>query len=205
MTQTDTFRRAAAAFIDLVGVIRPEQWAEPALGSWTVRDLVGHTGRAITTVETYLSAAEPVAGSAATVDSAEEYYLQVFDGYTDHAAVAQRGVDAGRMLGADPVATLTAALARSSALLDAVPAAQVVTIGALSITLDQYLRTRIFELAVHGLDLAAATGHSLDAPASVLADAAALAARVACLRGDGAVVLFALTGRDPLRDGFSIF
>ena len=47
-----------------------EIWAQLGLGEWTVRDLVGHTSRALTTVEAYLdlAAEEDAAGVAAPID-----------------------------------------------------------------------------------------------------------------------------------------
>ena len=45
---------AAAFFVETVAHIDREAWSQPALGEWTVRDLVGHTNRAFVTVEAYL-------------------------------------------------------------------------------------------------------------------------------------------------------
>jgi hypothetical protein len=67
-----------------------------------------------------------------------------------------------------------------------------------------YLPTRTFELAVHGADIAAATGLPVTIPPAVLAEAAALAARTAVEAGQGPVVLAALTGRTVLPPGFSV-
>ena len=69
--------------------------------------------------------------------------------------------------------------------------------------LEQYLVTRIFELVVHGLDIGAATGRPYAPPAPALADALGLAVNVAVLRGRGADLLLALTGRRALPAGFS--
>ena len=73
-----------------------------------------------------------------------------------------------------------------------------------SMRLDTWLPTRTFELAVHSLDIAAATGVSAGLPAVVLADAAALAARIAVAMGNGPTVLRALTGRGVLPEAFSV-
>ena len=70
--------------------------------------------------------------------------------------------------------------------------------------LTAYLPTRTFELAVHGADIAAATGLAVTFPPAVLAEAAALAARTAVELGSGAAVLAALTGRAALPPGFSV-
>ena len=202
MTPLESFASASQSFIQLVARIGPDQWDAPGLGSWNVRALVGHTRRAILTVGLYLDAPEP---AAATVADAVHYYPAVFDGYTDHEAVAERGERAGRELPADPVAELTELREHTLAFAGGMPAGRLVPVGPLAVPLPEYLRTRVFELTVHVLDLSRATGidHTLDA--EVLADSAALAARVAALRGTAGEVLFALTGRSALPAGFSIF
>lgn len=202
MTQEKSFREAALVFLDLVELIGPDQWELPGLGEWTVRDLVGHTARAIATVNERLTAAEP---AVVTVPTAEIYYERIFAGFTDNAAVAARGVEAGRMLGTNQVGTITRALGLVTAQLDGEKEQRIVAIGPMSMPLHEYLRTRVFELTVHSLDIAKATGHPVDIPLPLLSEAAALAARVAVRRGDGPELLFALTGRGTLRDGYSIF
>lgn len=69
---------------------------------------------------------------------------------------------------------------------------------------EAWLPTRTFELVVHGLDIAAVTGISASFSADALADATALAARIAVATGDGATVLRALTGRGTLPERFSV-
>ncbi|MCU1405061.1 MAG: mycothiol maleylpyruvate isomerase [Glaciihabitans sp.] len=204
MGQTEKLSVAANAVIHLVERIDDTQWGRPALGTWTVLDLVGHTSRALVTVREYLAAA-PKPPAPANVPDAESYYRRVFSGYTDHAAVARRGVQAGEALGDDVAAALHTLLASALEALAGAPADATVTVGELTIPVEEYLRTRVFELVVHGYDIARATAQILEMPREVIADCAALAARVAALRGSGREVLFALTGRDTLPGGFSIF
>ena len=206
------FLEAARVFLALAQRIEPDQFGRPGLGVWTVHDLLGHTSRAISTVETYLTETGDSAdvtgtlpAAEVTVPDAETYYREVFRGYTDHAAVARRGAEAAARLGDDPAAVIAADLARTELLLRQQHPSATVTIGTMTLPLEQYLRTRTFELVVHGLDLAKATGLSLEMPLPILADTAALAARVAVAKGSGREVLFALTGRDSLPGGFSIF
>ncbi len=172
-----------------------------------MRSLAGHAGRSILTVEEYLSA--PAPPHAAPAD-AESYFLSISGTGTDapavdHDAVAQRGVDAGLLLGDAPAASVRAALERTVRLLDAAPDDRIVSVlQDRSIRLDEYLRTRVFELVVHSLDLARATGIALRLPATAIEDSAALAARIAARGGHGETLLLALTGRTQLSDGFSV-
>lgn len=202
MHEQEDFRVAATAFIELVGRIDPATYASPALGVWNVRDLIGHTSRAITTVADYLSVPAPFSEN---LPNAETYYLRVFGGFTDHKAVAERGIAAGKKLGDDAVATISASLERSLVLLAGQSENRLVAVGDLAIPLSEYLRTRVFELVVHGFDLAAATGQAFEVQSGPVARSAALAAGVAAERGQGEAVLFALTGRGGLPEGFSIF
>ena len=201
MTSTTDFESAAHSFLDLVAQVKVSQWGEPALGVWDVRSLVGHTARAILTVEQYLTA-DPA--PEVTTPDAEAYYLEVFDKYTDNDAIAARGVEAGKNLTADSGVEFEAALNSALARIVADGPDRIVAIGPIGIPLGEYLRTRVFELVVHGMDIAKATGldHGLDP--EVVANVADLAARVAVRKGHGEDLLFALTGRRPLPSRFSI-
>src|SRR5690606_14559372 len=77
------FADAAAWFVELTSAARPHL-AQPALGEWTVRDLVGHTSRSLTTVVDYLGAAGPI-----DLDAAADYFRAAAD--VDPANVAEHG------------------------------------------------------------------------------------------------------------------
>lgn len=201
MSSVALFSQAADCFVDLVGRITPAQWDDPGLGSWTVRDLVGHTTRAILTVSTYLGHDEP---GDVTVPTAEHYYTVALTQFGDDASVALRGVEAGRWLGDEPLPKIREALEGARAALAAQPSNRVVSIGGMGIPLPEYLRTRIFELTVHTVDLSRATGLPHGLPLGVMSEAASLTARTAVARGHGDELLLALTGRQPLPDGFSV-
>jgi uncharacterized protein (TIGR03083 family) len=201
MSSAAVFSQAAESFVQLVGQIGPEQWTEPGLGSWTVRDLTGHTARAILTVVNYLSQEEP---GDITVPTAEHYYTVALTQFGDDASVAVRGVEAGVWLGDRPVDKIRPALAEARTLLAAQLPNRLVSIGGMGIPLAEYLRTRAFELTVHTLDLSRATGIRHDLPPAVMTAAATLAASTAVARGHGEEVLLALTGRGPLPDAFTI-
>jgi uncharacterized protein (TIGR03083 family) len=201
VTNTALFLSSATAFVHLLGEISDEQWSEPGLGSWSVRSLAGHTARAILTVENYLLQEEP---GDVTIATAEAYYSTVYLTFTDATAVAARGVEAGEWLGDHPVAQVSAALARATAAIDSQPSNRIVSIGGMGIRLPEYLRTRVFELVVHTIDLSRATGVPHALPVSAVEDAVTLAAAVATRRGSGEEVLLALTGRRRLSEGFSV-
>jgi uncharacterized protein (TIGR03083 family) len=201
MTSAEDFEAAAHSFLDLVAEVKVSQWNEPALGVWDVRSLVGHTSRAISTVETYLLA-DPA--PEVTAPNAEDYYATVFSEYTDNDAIAARGVEAGKHLTEDSGAEFEATLNRALELIKESGPDRIVAIGSIGIPLDEYLRTRVFELVVHGMDIAKAANLDHGIPANVVANVADLAARVAVRKGDGEAILFALTGRRPLRPRYSI-
>jgi len=195
------FARSASSFLELLGQIHDDQWELPGLGVWTVRSLAGHTARAILTVESYLGQEEP---SDVTIPDATAYYSSVYPQFTDAAAVAARGVEAGLWLGSDPAAQVSSALTRTLAEVDAQPANRIVSIGGMGILLSEYLRTRVLELVVHTIDLTRATGIPHSLPDATIAEALALASATAAQKGEGETVLLALTGRVDLPHGFSV-
>lgn len=195
------FFHSASAFHDLATRIPADRWEQPALGEWTLRSLVGHTTRAILTVESYLALDDP---GFPNVANAEAYYARVYRELTDPASVAARGVEAGVWLGADPAQAIADALARAMALVDTAGPERVVSIGGLGIELGEYLRTRVFELVVHSIDIADATGVPHGQPAESVAATLHLAAGVAAARGDGEALLRSLTGRASMPAGYSV-
>jgi uncharacterized protein (TIGR03083 family) len=201
MTSTSDFETAARVFLDMVPEVRPQKWEDPALGSWNVRSLVGHTSRAIIVVEQYLLA-DP-APEINTPD-AETYYAYAFQKYTDNDAIAERGVAAGNALNEDSGIEFAATLDRALELIRQNGPDRIVAIGPIGIPLSEYLRTRVFELVIHGMDIAKAVGIEHGFPEDVVDRVAKLAASVAVRAGHGQDILFALTGRRPLPARFSI-
>jgi len=195
---TALFHGAASAYVGLVAAIPAEAYVRPALGVWTVRDLIGHTGRALVTVTTYLG--KPA--EREIVSSATDYYLKV--GEVDSAAVAERGKQAGAALGDDPATAVRQQYADATAALDGIDDDPLIETIAGGIRVSSYLPTRTTELTVHGLDLAAATGVDWQPSAAVLTHVAQLLAEIAVRKGDGPTVLRALTGRAPLPAGYCL-
>jgi uncharacterized protein (TIGR03083 family) len=201
-TVRQAFRDAAGSFVDVVGAIGPDDWTGPGLGVWTVRDLAGHTSRALVTVETYLDPST-IAPGPALADAVD--YFRAASGVADPEGVAERGRQAGTALGDDPHATAAALAERVLTLVDGSPDDALVTSPMGTMTLVGYLPTRIFELAVHTLDLVAATDATVPAAlAAPLRASLHLAADLADAQGHTAGVLLALTGRHPLPQGFTV-
>ena len=196
-----TFLTAAAVVADLVDSIPAPAWTGPGLGVWDLRALVGHTSRSLITVVTYLG--QPAA--AVEVQSPEAYYVAIAAaGGASSAAVTERGRAAGAALGDDPAKAFRALLDDVTAALRGAADDDLLTTIVGGMRLSAYLPTRTFELAVHGGDIAAATGLPLTLPPEVLAESATLAVRAAVDLGHGPAVLAALTGRSALPPGFSV-
>jgi hypothetical protein len=196
----DVFASAARAFTRLVRSL--PSFDGPGLGDWDMRALVGHTSRSLITVSTYLR----TPATHEDVSSAVDYYVQIRDYMSNSgaAAIVERGRQAGRDLGDDPADTVEQLVARALDDLDGVGDPLIAVIGGLGIRLSAYLETRVFELAVHSLDIGAAAGVAVDLPPEALEAAAVLATRISVALGEGETVLRALTGRAPLPRPFSV-
>lgn len=193
------YRQAVAFFMDVAARVRPEQWDAPALGEWSVRDLVGHASRSITRVEEFGSRRAP----AVDVPSAPAHFRQSLGRPNANAQVAERGREAGRTLGGDPLAAMREDWARAEQVLDATPEDEVIAYDNGGILFADYLETRVFELSIHALDLANAIGVEAEPPREALAAALRTLADLALESGRGAQLALAATGRGPLPDGFS--
>ena len=197
-----TFASAARTFAGLVREIPAAKWDGPGLGDWDLRSLVGHTSRSLTTVSTYLQ----TTADRADIASPQAYYVYARDyaSQAGQAAIVERGRQAGRDLGADPVAAIDELVEQVGNQLTGTADRLIQVIGGRGMRLYGYLPTRIFELAVHALDIARATGLALQLPVDVLDESLTLAARVAVALGEGDTVLLSLTGRLALPASFSV-
>ena len=66
------FADAAGWFVRTTALVG-DRWDRPGLGEWDVRALVGHTSRALLTVETYLAHPAP----AVDLTSAPDYFRAI--------------------------------------------------------------------------------------------------------------------------------
>ena len=200
MDVRETFLTAAGGFARLVHQIPSDAYDGPGLGVWDLRALVGHASRSVVTVIDYL---DRPAGTA-TLASPVDYYTSSVVAAVDPDAVVERGRGAGAALGDDPAAAVRRLVATVTGKLPAFDDDYVMTTIAGPMRLSDYLPTRTFELVVHGLDVARATGLVSSYDEAVLADAATLAARIAVRTGRGQDLLLAVTGRASLPDHFSV-
>jgi uncharacterized protein (TIGR03083 family) len=194
------YEQAARLFVDTVARIHASQWDRMALGKWTVRDLVGHTNRALVTVETYLDKSV----GAIEMERPAEYFLRARAALADPAAVAARGREAGQALGVDPAAAVAATAERVLARLREVSDNAPVGTPVGGMRLIDYLPTRIFELSIHTLDLGAATSLEVPVPSTAAIVTFALLAELAIASDKAVPLLLAATGRVGLPAGFTV-
>lgn len=169
-----------------------------ALGEWNVRDLIGHTSRAVTTVESYLIAESP----AVEVPTTVAYYRRALE--ADPEQIAERGRQAGLALGDAPAQTVARDVERVTQLVEAAADDARLTTAAGVMLLSEYLPSRTFELTVHTCDLVRALNLIEDVPPSAAAAAARLGADLAVEQGLAAPLLMAITGRTALPADFSV-
>lgn len=184
-----------------------DRWDDASvLDGMTVGDLAGHLGRSVTLVEEFLDAAEPPPGE---VVDAGRYFAGV-DGLTDAGSEVNAGIrERSRQAaagGPDAVAgRVRSCLDGLAARLGDVPAQRrVVAFGGRTITLDEFLRTRLVELCLHveDLELSVGPGPGADAadvadlPDDALAEAVDVLVAAARTRHGDAAVLRALARRE---------
>src|SRR5438876_2748890 len=181
----EAYDAAAGLFVDTVGQIGATQWEQPGLGVWTVRDLVGHTSRALLTVEMYLAQPAVQRELMRPVD----YFRRAQAGLADPASVAARGREAGVALGSDPIAAVRDIAIRVLAQVNTASDDVLVSTPVGGMRLIDYLPSRVFELTVHTLDLAAALSVAVTLPETAAAVALHLLADLAIQPGKAAVLL----------------
>jgi hypothetical protein len=202
MTDSRTsYLSAARSFVDQVAALPLDALEGPGLGEWDLRALVGHASRSLVTVETYLDQPAEVVD----VPHAAAYYLRIAEaGGANTSAITERGRRAGAAMSGDPAAFVRHLAARVDEKLSAYDDAYRLTTIVGGMRLDEYLRTRTFELVVHGFDIAAACAVGPAFDDDPLVDAATLAAEVAARSGRAADLLPALTGRARLPEDFTV-
>ncbi|MHB8190244.1 MAG: maleylpyruvate isomerase N-terminal domain-containing protein [Ferrimicrobium sp.] len=202
------FLAAVDGFLELVQGVRPDQWCLPGLGIWNVRALVGHSSRALSTIETYIDRHDGTSLLAGPV----EYYLRALHHSDEprefeqlNEAIAERGRQAGDELGDDPVQQVRALAERVLDIVSASPDDRLLATAVGRMRLIDYLPTRTFELTVHSLDLASAM--SVPSPgrlAPAIQECCELAGQLAARRENATELLLLMTGRGDSLSGISV-
>lgn len=193
--QREAFGKAGTLFVETVARLPPDALDRPGLGVWSVRELIGHTCRALLTVEQYAgrsSASGRLAGPA-------DYFIEALRNETIHDAVADRARESVGLLGDDPASAVVEIVGRVIQLVDSLPDEHPVGTPMGQMTLVAYLPTRTFEMVVHALDLATAAGLAVDVPAPALAASLVLSTEIAMRSGRGEGLLMAVAGRETLQ------
>src|SRR4051812_34397496 len=147
---------AAAWFVEVVERVPGDRWNGPGLGVWNLRELTGHTVSAGFKA-VLASLAKP--SSRCEMPSPAGYYAlaRTVDPAFYRAAVAASEEGARRegvALGDDPAGVVRPLLFEVSAAVEATEDGRLVETPAGGMRVADWLVTRTFELAVHGLDLA---------------------------------------------------
>ena len=205
------FTAAADWFVALTVAIPSDLWSAEGLGEWTIRDLVGHTGRALSTVAEYAS---DTRGKPELLDSVAYYRGMALSGPSSvglHAAVADRGRQAGAELGDRPANTITALRDSIVSLVGTLDLDSLATSRGGTIRMRDYLPTRTFELVIHCLDLeraitAAGVVAVPEVPFGAMADVLRLLVELAVARGSQFIgeLMMLLTGRIGVVAGYSV-
>lgn len=194
------FDDAAGWYLSVLDRVPPGAWDGPGLGEWSVRELAAHTARAFVTIEQYLASApgEPtVAGPVA-------YFRDGLASPDVEKAVAERGRRQAIAFGDDLVGKVGVLADRVRALVDVTADDAICNTFLGGMRFADYLVTRVVELTVHTSDLCAALGLDDQPPEPAAAVTFGVLARLAATRPDRAMVLLAVTGRDPLPPGTTL-
>lgn len=186
-----------------MSTVGDDRWAAPGLGGCDVRGLVGHTSRAFSTLVTAL---DRPAGEV-DLSSPEDYFRAVLSQPGVDDVVRERGVASGKALGERPAEAFAAlcdsALTKVSTPSPADADATIMMVAG-GMRAGDYVRTRTFELVVHGIDVAKTLGAEPLVPEAALRESLAIAAGLAMQSGKGSSVLAGLTGRGGLTEDFAV-
>ena len=154
------FRAECATLSEAVSGLTEAEWNLPTrCAPWTVRDLLGHVSVVIDWLPAMLDAPAPAEAEI----SAVEYYRpdDRFSPRTNGTRIALARDRAARSAdGTAHAEDFAATWRRVAALCGVEPAGRAVrTRHGDAMLLSEFLRTRVVEVAVHGLDLADALGH----------------------------------------------
>ncbi len=193
---------SSARLRTVLTAIRPEQLDLAGLGEWSLRDLVGHTLRALVTTRQYYGDGDTGA-AASMVDPAEYFRTATLSDPAVRAVIAERGRAAGVDVGDDPVGAFDRAFAASLPVLEEGDLGAVVAVAGGTMVFAEYLRTRLFELVVHTDDLCRALGVANPLSHDALRAVVAVSVEVASTE-QLVELLRATAGRESLPADFTV-
>ena len=196
----ETYLEAGEFFAGVVDTIDIDGFEAPALGEWLVRDLIGHTYRAFTTVLSYSE--KP--GDSVEIERPVDYFLKVLEGTIDHKQIAERGRAAGLEIIDDPKMRVRGFAMYVKNKLDGLSDDHIMATVVGGMRLIDYLPTRTFELIIHTMDLAKALGVKAEPPENGMEATLQILGQLALYRGHAPDLVLAATGRHGLPDGFSV-
>jgi uncharacterized protein (TIGR03083 family) len=164
----DAYAESASWFSSVVNDVAPADWLRPGLGSWTVRELVGHTSRNCTYVLDLVirdQSTDRRLGPFAFWDG-----VLAGSNVELHAGIAAAALAASEALGDDPRSAIRDLVDQTLALVASLPDGAVVRFGSAGeLALIDYLPSRIVEFVCHGIDVCEAIGRTSDVPTEALA------------------------------------
>lgn len=195
----DAFRESVTQLVEVVKLIPPDAWDKPALGEWSVRELLAHVVRAVGGAITYAAPGSPI-----TLESAADYYVQAMSSPRIHEEIAERAREAVGELGDDPAEALQAVAERTMAAIAEHDGDAPMATPFGGLRLDDYLPSRTLEIVIHTMDIAEAVGVPYEPSPKALNATVTLLAEISVVLGDGAAIMLALSGRQALPDGFNV-
>ena len=196
----ETYLEAGEFFGRVVDKVDIDGFEAPALGEWLVRDLIGHTYRAFTTVLSY--SAKP--GDKVELERPVDYFLKALETLADPKQVAERGRAAGLEIIDDPKMMVRGFAMYVKNKLGELSDDHIMATPVGGIRLIDYLPTRTFELIIHTMDLAIALGVNDEPPENGLETTIQILGQLALYQGHAPGLILAATGRHVLPEGFSV-
>ena len=199
----DVFRETVGWFADIVSAASADRWDSPALGVWSVRDLVGHASRGLH----HLPGLTDPPAEKREIEGTSDFYAHLFDPSAtigNPADVARMGKEFGQTLGDDPASTVRGIVDAAMAFVGRQPDDVLLRSPIGGVRLIDYLPTRVLEVTVHTMDLAKALGITVEPPAECLRETLYGLSDFAVRRGVAGEVAFTLTGRQTLSQGFNV-
>lgn len=148
MAELDAFEEECLALEETLWEVPAEEWQRPALGQWTLAELVAHLVRTVTRADAALEA--EVDEEHPVVDRVE-YYRNVAG---DAAGIAERArADAGDVDPTELPQAFAEGWRAAAAKASGVPPDTLVSTPRGAIRLDEFLATRVLELVVHHMDV----------------------------------------------------